>query len=406
MPEGGGATVAVEKEGRIVSIFGDDAGREARRLLVRDPQRVVEVVDHVERHGRDPLRLVRPLVAEAVSVVREDAVAAGLDRTGSPPHLEPLLLEDREQIWEELGRFAIDEREVQPVAHTEPVERRLGHHERSLAVGPGMDVEHAPTLGVGERAHSVLGGQAREGGGRLAAPAQDHERDPLRHRHEHSSALAIGGADEPDRSGWQAGVLESWSQHVVDEDGHGAESGATSAQNSCVQALQQLASDVEGDVRPSLEVRADSPDRDPPLADLEAVRQRPGVDLALERRDRRYRLDLLRERLHSLVVEAQPVEHALVQAFGRLVVVSFVRGEDLGPALAYKDDCGLQSGYDRFVGELRSGAARLTRLSLDVLAESHCRHSQMFAGATALPKPCSLLPSPNPALARALTAGP
>ena len=51
-------------------------------------------------------------------------------------------------------------------------------------VGARVDVEHAAALGVGERAHAVLGREPGELRRRLAAAAQDHERDQPRQRDE------------------------------------------------------------------------------------------------------------------------------------------------------------------------------------------------------------------------------
>ena len=86
----------------------------------------------------------------------------------------------------------IDEREVQPVTHAEPIEGRLSHRERSIAVCVGMEVEDSAALCMGEGAHPALGRQPGKIGRRRAAPAEDHERDSLGNRHEHTCAFAVG----------------------------------------------------------------------------------------------------------------------------------------------------------------------------------------------------------------------
>ena len=113
--------------------------------------------------------------------MRLHAVAGGRDRTLGPAHLEPLLAEDRQQLGEEPDSLAVDEGQVEPVADPEPVERRRGHRQRALTVGPSVDVEHSPALGMRERAHAALRGEACELGRRGAASAEDHERNARRH---------------------------------------------------------------------------------------------------------------------------------------------------------------------------------------------------------------------------------
>ena len=164
-------------------------------------------------------------------------------------------------------------------------------------------------------------------------------------------------ADEPDRARRQACTLESRAQHLVDEHGHRAQRGAAGAQDDRVQALQELPGDVERDVRPGLEVRADRADRDPPLADLEAVGQRPRAEVALERLDRCGRRHLFGEALDTLLVKAQPVERRLVETPGGGLIVGLVRRQDRGAALP-DECCGLaERGGDGVVAE--EGGARL-----------------------------------------------
>ena len=64
--------------------------------------------------------------------------------------------------------------------------------------------------------------------------------------------------------------------------------------------------------------------------DLEPVRKRPRRDLALERLDRGDGFDLLRDRLDARVVEAQSVEHGLVELPGARLDVCVVGGENVG----------------------------------------------------------------------------
>ena len=125
-----------------------------------------------------------------------------------------------------------------------------------------MDIEHATTFGVGQRPDAVLGCETGERSGRLAAPAQDHERNPLRQRDESPCALPVARADEPDGSGRQARRLEGRTQDLVDEDGHGSECGCAGPQHRRIEALQELACDVECHVGTSLEVGTHRPDRE------------------------------------------------------------------------------------------------------------------------------------------------
>ena len=185
-------------------------------------------------------------------------------------------------------------------------------------------------------------------------------------------ALAIGRAHEPDRGRRQPGLLERRAQHVVDERRDGAQRRAARAQDRRVQALQQLAGDVERDVRPRLEVRADGADRDPPLVHDEAVRERARADLALERLERGGRLDLRDELVQARVVEAQPVERPLVETARRSLDVRGVRLEHLGPALAQHRCRRGKRIRDRAVVQPGRRLAGSPRLLLDLLANRHC----------------------------------
>jgi molybdenum ABC transporter molybdate-binding protein len=104
------------------------------------------------------------------------------------------------------------------------------------------------------------------------------------------------------------------------------------------------------------------------LADPEAVLERPRADLALERLDLGDGLHLLGEALEAGLVQAQPVEHPLVDAVHSRLAVGCVRGEDLCSSLPHEYGCAPQGGGDRLVGQTRCGAACLARLLLDRLA--------------------------------------
>ena len=68
-----------------------------------------------------------------------------------------------------------------------------------------MDIEHAAAFRVGECPHAVLGREPCERGGGLSAPAQDHERNPLRRRNEDAGTVTalVDGVLRPalDRAG-------------------------------------------------------------------------------------------------------------------------------------------------------------------------------------------------------------
>ena len=148
------------------------------------------------------------------------------------------------------------------------------------------------------------------------------------------------------------------------------ERGAAGPEHRGVQALEQLAGDVERDVRPRLEVRSDRADRDPPLAHAKPVRERPRVGFALERRELRHDRDLTHETVDAVVVEAQPVERPLVEAAGRGLVVGRVRGEDLAAPFADESGCNRERVGDGVVAKGRKRRVRGGRLGLDLLSES------------------------------------
>ncbi len=191
------------------------------------------------------------------------------------------------------------------------------------------------------------------------------------HRHEHAGALAFGRADESDGAGRETCALERRAQNLVDEHRDSTESGTARTEDSRVQALQQLARDVERDVRPRFEVRSDGSDRDSALADPQAVRQCPRFDLALERRDRSHGLDLPGEAVDPVLVEAQPVEHAFVEAIFRRLVVGGVRREDLGAALPDEGGGGHERRSDSPVVQVPGCTVGLESLGYHFTTKSH-----------------------------------
>ena len=64
MPERRGASIRIEEHLGRALVLGHDPGRQRRRLLVRDPNRLLDPVDEVDRDGRNPLGIARPVVAE------------------------------------------------------------------------------------------------------------------------------------------------------------------------------------------------------------------------------------------------------------------------------------------------------------------------------------------------------
>ena len=268
-----------------------------------------------------------------------------------------------------MPRVAVDEEQIEAVAHAEPVQARVDERERLLELGRVVDVEHSAAFCVGERPHAVLRRESRECCRRLAAPSQDHERDPLWKGDEHACAFALGRADEPDRAGRESGGFESGAQNLVDKDGHGPQCGAAGPEHRGVEALEQLAGDVERDVRSRLEVRSDRPDRDAPLAHAKPVRERPRAGFALERRELRHDRDLAHEIVHAVVVEAQPVERPFVEAAGRGLVVGRIRSEDLVAPFADQSGCNRERVGDGVVAKGRKRRVRGGRLGLDLLSE-------------------------------------
>ena len=200
-------------------------------------------------------------------------------------------------------------------------------------------------------------------------------------RDEHARALAIGRTDEARRPRAGRPACSSAGRRTSSTSTVTVRSAAPPVlQHRRVQALQQLSGHVERDIGPSLEVRADGPDRDPPLADLEPVRERPRGDLALERLDRGDRGDLLRDRRRRARRPAA-AGRASPRRVGpsRASTVGLVRGEDLRPALAHERRRGRQRVGDRIVGEARSRPTGLERLALDLIAQRDGGHGRILA---------------------------
>ena len=236
-----------------------------------------------------------------------------------------------------------------------------------------------------QRPHALLGREPRERRRRLAAAPEDHERHQARQRDEYTGSFPVGRADEPDGLGRQARLGERRPQHLVDEGCDGPKRCAAGSQDGAVQALQELTSDVDSDVRPRFEVRADDADRDPPFRDLEPVRQPPRVELALERRQRHELLELRRDRGQTSLVEAKPVESTLVKLCSGGDVGLVRREHALG--LGRNSRGGeRQRRRDRVVGEPRHRLVRCGRLAGDGLGEcqpARCRASSITVSASA-----------------------
>ncbi len=365
MPVRGRAPVAVEEGLGCDGIVGDDPGRQPGRLLVGDSERIVDSVDERDRHRRDSVRIAGPLMAER-PIERERSLDVAA-------HLETSRRKELEEPRHELLRLAVDEGEVEPVADAEPVEAVLGESDGTLAGGGGVDIEHATTFGVGQCPDPALGCETGERSGRLAAPAENHERNPFRQRNQSPCALPVARADEPDGSGRQARRLEGRTQDLVDEDGHGSECGCAGPQHRRIEALQELACDVECHVGTSLEVGTHRPDGNAPLGDLETVLERPRAGVSLEWIDFRHRLDLPRKALDSLLVQPQPVERSLVEPTRRGRHIGCVRCEYRHRALARESRRAAERLRDGVVAQEARGSVGLGGLVLDLIANRHPR---------------------------------
>ena len=239
-----------------------------------------------------------------------------------------------------------------------------------------------------ERADAVLGGVAGKRGRGLAAATQDHERQDGRQRDESTCSLTVRRAHESDHVRRQPRIGQRRAKHLVDERGDGTKRRTARPQHGAVQALQQLSRHVDGDVRPRFEVRADDADRDAPLRDLEAVRQRPGRDLTVERRQGGQLAQLRLDPCQPLGVEAKPIERALVERTRSGVEIGRVRLEH-GRVLCREPFCReCERRGDGVVGEQGHGRPRSGRLALDRLQDRH-RGQEEAARARASSITCS-----------------
>ena len=84
----------------------------------------------------------------------------------------------------------MDEQQVEPVAHAEPVDARLDQAQRHLGVGRRVDVEHPAAFGMSQHPDALERGDVRQAARRLAAAAEDHERNRMRQRDERDRAVA------------------------------------------------------------------------------------------------------------------------------------------------------------------------------------------------------------------------
>src|SRR5206468_1860609 len=117
-------------------------------------------------------------------------------------------------------------------------------------------------------------------------------------------------------------------EHLVHENRHGAECSAACPQDSSVETLEQLAGDVESDIRTRLEVCAHDADRNPALAHAETVRERPGRILRSEGLEARQCGRLSREQLQALLVELQSIARTFIEALAGRIDVRGVRREN------------------------------------------------------------------------------
>ena len=93
------------------------------------------------------------------------------------------------------------------------------------------------------------------------------------------------------------------------------------------------------------------------------VGERPARDLPLERLERGGRLELARDRRQARLVEAEPVERALVQLLRGGLHVSRVRGEHVRRAFLEQRGRPCSAGSDRLVGQRRQRSCRRDRFS-------------------------------------------
>jgi hypothetical protein len=276
-----------------------------------------------------------------------------------------VLGEDGEQRRQENDRTAVDEREVETVANAEAIETRPRNRGKPFVRGATVHVEDAAALRVSERSHAVQRRAVRERRGRRPTATEDHERHQCGKRNERLGAGALRCADEPDALARQTGLLECWPQHLVDERRDRGQRCAARAEDDGVPTLEDLRGDVDRNVRPGLEVRADNTDQHAPLGDLEPVRKPPRPNLPLERRERSRRLQSRRRCFHALLIETQPIKGSRIQPGGALGDVRSIRLENDVAAFAQKLGGPSQRVVDESLVEARQSRARSARLGLD-----------------------------------------
>ena len=259
----------------------------------------------------------------------------------------------------------MDQQQVEPVAHTEPVDARLDQAQGHLGVGRGIDVQHPATLGMREHPHPLERGDARQAAGGLTAASEDHERNRARQRDECDRAVARRVAHEPDRLGRCAGVGESRPEHVVDERRDRRESSRAGAEDARVQALQELPGHIERDTRTRLEVRADHTDRDAASRDRQPVVERPAFDLPFERRQLGEGQQLFAQTRDAAVVEPETVERPGVELARSARHILGVRREDRLPVPGEQLGGAPERSRDGSIGEVWSSRPGCRRLELD-----------------------------------------
>ena len=198
VPEGGRAAVAVEEALGRGRVLGDDPRGEAGGLVVRDPQPPRRGRRRAStRHGRDALRVARPLVADR-RVERPTRAVARRPRTSSAVRRE-----QRRAAARAASPRAPRSTSARLSRLQTPSRSRLASASASAfsRVGRRVDVEHAAALGVGERPHAVLGGEPRERRRRLGPlPRRITSGTSAGSETSDARALAVGRAHEPDRA--------------------------------------------------------------------------------------------------------------------------------------------------------------------------------------------------------------
>ena len=148
-----------------------------------------------------------------------------------------------------------------------------------------------------------------------------------------------------------------------------AERRRAGTQDAGVEALQELAGNVQRHARARFEVRADDPDRDAACTYLQPVLERPALDLALERRQRGQRQQLSPEPRDTGIVEDQPVERSLIELASGARNIGGVRGEHLGAALIQQVGGTAKRVADQSIGQAGSGEPGRESLALDAAQE-------------------------------------